>query len=67
MGFIIGLLNFVGFLFYIVAAIAAFCILIGFMCNNDKDGAGIKVGLIAAVVATVFGYGGYFIREYPTR
>lgn len=64
MGFIIGLLNFVGFLFYIVAAIAVFCILIGFMCNNDKDGAGIKVGLIAAVVATVFGYGGYFIREY---
>ena len=47
MGFVIGLLNFVGFIFYIVAAIAAFGVLIGFMSNDSKDGAGIKGGFIA--------------------
>ena len=64
MGFVIGLLNFVGFIFYIVAAIAAFGVLIGFMSNDSKDGAGIKGGLIAAVAGVVFGSGGYFIRDY---
>ena len=64
MGFGIGLLNFVGFIFYIIAAIAAFATLLGFMSNDSKDGGGIKIGLIAAVVGLVFGCGGYFIRDY---
>ena len=48
MGFLIGLLNFIGVIFYIVAGIAAFGALIGLMSNDSKDGAGVKVGLIAA-------------------
>lgn len=60
MGFLIWLLNFIGFLFYIVVGIAAF----GFMLNDSKDGAGVKVGFIAAVAGLVFGCGGYFIRDY---
>jgi len=64
MGFLIGLLNFVGFIFYIIAAISAFGALISFMSNDSKEGARIKVGLIAAVAGLVFGCGGYFIRDY---
>ncbi len=64
MEFIIGLLNFVGFIFYIIAAIASFGTLIFFMLVDSKDGGGIKIGLIAAVAAIVFGSGGYFIRDY---
>ena len=64
MGFLIGLLNFVGFIFYIIAAISAFGALISFMSNDSKEGARIKVGLIAAVAGFVFGCGGYFIRDY---
>ena len=64
MGFVIGLLNFIGFIFYIIAGIAAFATLLGFMSNDNKDGGGIKVGLMAAVAGLVFGCGGYFIRDY---
>ena len=64
MEFIIGLLNFVGFIFYIIAAIASFGTLIFFMLVDSKDGGGIKIGLIAAVAAIFFGSGGYFIRDY---
>ena len=38
MGFLIGLLNFIGVIFYIVAGIAAFGALIGLMSNDSKDG-----------------------------
>lgn len=64
MEFLIGLLNFIVFIFYIVAGIAAFGTLIGFMSNDGKDGGSIKFGLIAAVAGVVFGCGGYFIRDY---
>lgn len=64
MGFFIGILNFVGFIFYLIAAFAAFGMLIGFMSNDSKEGTGFKLGLIAAVVGLVFGSGGYFIRDY---
>ena len=64
MEFLIGLLNFIVFIFYIVAGIAAFGTLIGFMSNDGKDGGSIKFGLIAAVAGVVFGCSGYFIRDY---
>lgn len=64
MGFLIGLLNFVGFFLYIVAAIAAFVTMIGFISDDSKDEGGIQIGLIAAVAGVVFGCGGYFIRDY---
>ena len=42
MGFFIGILYFVGFIFYLIAAFAAFGMLIGFMSNdseaNQRDG-----------------------------
>ena len=37
MEFLIGLLNFIGFIFYIVTGIATFGTLIGFMSNDGKD------------------------------
>lgn len=64
MGFFIGILYFVGFIFYLIAAFAAFGMLIGFMSNDSEEGTGFKLGLIAAVVGLVFGSGGYFIRDY---
>ena len=64
MGFLIGLLKLVGYIFYIIAVIEAFRALIGFMSNDSKEGAGIKFGLIAAVAGLVFGSGGYFIYDY---
>lgn len=64
MGFLIGLLNFVGFISYIFAAIAVFGALIGFMSNDSKEVTGIKFGLIAAVAGLVLGTGGYFICYY---
>jgi len=64
MGFVAGLLYFVGFLFYIIAAICAFGTLVGFATNDENDGSGIKLGLLALVAGIAFGVGGYFIREY---
>ena len=59
MDFYIGLLNFIGFILYIVAAIAVF-ILFGLVSNDGKRGVIIKV----AVVVFVSGCGGYLIRNY---
>ena len=64
MEFLYILLNFIGFIFYIVAIIGAFLSFCCFFILDDDDSPRLTSGLIAAILGLIFWGGGYGIRNY---